>query len=55
MDENTIIIWLLFSLIWTSLGYLIGKSKNRTSDGVILGLCLGAIGVIIALCLSEKK
>ena len=35
-------------------GYLIGKSKDRIGESVLVSVLLGPIGWIIALCLSPK-
>jgi hypothetical protein len=38
------------------IGYAIASAKNRPpSEGVILGVLLGVIGVVIELCLSKQE
>jgi Protein of unknown function (DUF2510) len=47
----------LIVLCWIgsgALGFALGKSKGRETEGVILGLLLGIIGVIIIACMSPK-
>lgn len=55
-DEEFIIIAFIF-LLWVTIcgvvGYAIGKSKNRASEGVILGMFLGLIGIIIVLFMKD--
>ncbi len=47
----------LVILIWVAcagLGYAIGNSKGRGTEGIVLGLLLGVIGLIIVACLKPK-
>ena len=46
-----IIIWILFGFA----GYAIGKPKNRSTGGFLLGFFLGIIGIVIIACLKPKK
>ena len=47
-----LIVWVACAIIC----YNIMKNKNRnTTIGIVLGFFLGLIGVIICLCLSDKK
>lgn len=45
-----ILIWLACA----ALGYVIGKDKNRETEGLLLGLLLGLIGVVIIALLKPK-
>jgi hypothetical protein len=48
----------LLGIIWlacAAIGYAIGNPKGRATEGIVLGLLLGVIGVIIVACLSPKK
>lgn len=44
-------VWLLCGLF----GALIGQSKNRKLQGLLLGFCLGIIGLIILVFLPERE
>lgn len=44
-------------LVWlacAALGYAVGHNKGRGTEGLLLGLVLGVIGVIISACLKPK-
>jgi hypothetical protein len=48
---------MLIVIVWlgcAALSYVIGNSKGRGTEGALLGLLLGIIGVIIISCLSPK-
>lgn len=54
MDGQTT---LLLFLVWTLALILcvrIGAEKNRTTEGVLCGLCLGIIGVLVMLLLEKR-
>lgn len=51
MESILITIWLLCGLF----GALMGESKNRKLDGLLLGLILGIFGLIILVFLPEKE
>jgi hypothetical protein len=44
----------IICLSCAALGYGIGKNKGRGTEGAVLGLLLGLIGVIIVACLKPK-
>jgi hypothetical protein len=46
-----IILWIIFSLI----GYIIGKPKGKESLGAILGLLLGPIGILIIVIMENQN
>jgi hypothetical protein len=46
-----IFLWIIFAI----LGFIIGKSKGRTLQGLLLGALLGIVGVIIIAVLKSKK
>ena len=46
-----IIIWAICA--WA--GYAIGKGKNRETQGLVLGLILGVIGLVIIALLPAKS
>ena len=50
MDFITIIIWALF---WGFISMIVGKAKNI--NGFWYGFFLGLIGLIIVLCMKNKK
>ncbi len=57
MDESAFVLLLALAInaaVCGGIGYVIGKSKNRGSDGAALGALLGVIGIVIALSLKEK-
>ena len=37
-----------------ALGYVVGNGKGRATEGLLLGLFLGLIGVVIIVCLRPK-
>lgn len=43
------------SMICGTIGYYIGKRKNRIADGVAWGVVFGWIGVIIASLLNDNQ
>ena len=42
-------------LAWGTIGGLIGRSKDRTAEGVFLGFLLGPIGWVWTLCLADYR
>lgn len=50
MNASLIVVW----LVCAGLGFWIGKTKNRATLGLVLGLLLGIIGLIIIACLRAK-
>jgi hypothetical protein len=45
-------------LVWlacAALGYVVGNSKGRATEGLLLGLILGLIGVVIIACLKPRN
>lgn len=49
-----VFIWLFLAMLFAGLGYMIGNTKGRGTEGLALGLLLGPIGFIIALLLPEQ-
>jgi hypothetical protein len=45
-----LLCWIAFA----ALGYAVGNSKGRATEGLLLGLFLGLIGLIIIACLKPK-
>jgi len=45
-----VLLWVAFA----ALGYAVGNSKGRGTEGLVLGVVLGLIGIIIVACLKPK-
>ena len=55
MDMSVVIAWCVWSLLAISVGRLCGTSRGREREGAILGFCLGPLGWIVTLLLSDHR
>ena len=54
MDSNFVAVFVVFWILWIVLGAVIGDSKGRVGEGLLLGFFLGLIGVIIIAFMSAS-
>lgn len=54
MDETQAEIYLFTASFMALVGALIGRSRGRIGEGVILGLALGPVGWAVTACLGHK-
>ena len=52
----SIVLFLVFSMaVCGAIGYAVGEGKGRGSDGALLGMFLGVIGIVIAAMLQKRE
>lgn len=55
MESDFLMLLVLCAALGGTVGYFIGKSKGRESDGLGLGIALGPIGWLITAALKDMR